>query len=304
MSVSYTLTEWVLFNLLIAAMLAADLGIARRQIKTPTVKQSLLWSACWIVPALLFNIYIYFRGGPTDAANFLSGYLIEYNLSVDNLFVFLMIFSYFRVPEAYTHKVLFYGIVGAIAMRAFFIFLGIYLVQKFHWILYLFGLFLIYSAVELYRRKGQKIDIEQNPLMQLIRKYIPMTKDYSGDSFFVKQGSSYLATPLFAVLLMIESADFIFAIDSIPAVMGITLNPFIIYTSNILALLGLRSLYFVLSHSLTLFHYLDIGLAIVLGGIGAKLLLSHWIEIPTWITLVFVILVLGSSIAYSLLRKK
>ncbi len=294
---------WV-FNLVIAILLALDLFAFHRKTHVVQVKEALWMSAFWIAFALLFNVFVYYLRGTEDALNFLTGYLIEKALSVDNLFVFLLIFSYFRVPDHLLHKVLFWGIFGAIVMRAVFILFGIALVQNFHWIIYLFGGFLIITGIKLAMEKDKEIHPESNIIIKLFQKMIPVTPYFVEDKFFIKQEGRYLATPLCLVLLAIETTDVIFAIDSIPAIIGITEDPFIVYTSNILAILGLRSLYFALSHVLTLFHYLHYGLAFILIFIGIKMLISGYIAIPIIVSLSVVVLILIISIIASILNPK
>lgn len=297
----YAAIDWILFNSVVAILLFVDLYLFGRQTHKMSFRESLFTCSLWIGLALLFGIYIYWRGGLNDALDYLAGYLIEYNLSIDNLFIFLLVFSYFHVPKQYTHKVLFWGILGAIVMRAIFIALGIVIVEKFSWMLYIFGLFLLYTGYKLLREKEPQIDPEHNPLVVLARRWIPMTDSFHGNSFFVKIDNVWKATPLFLVLLLIEGSDLIFAVDSIPAVMGITLNPFIIYTSNIAAILGLRSLYFSLEHLKSKFHYLHETLAIILMIIGLKMLTAHWIQLPKWMTFGVIFGLLAGGITLSLL---
>jgi tellurite resistance protein TerC len=288
---------WI-FNLFIVLCLAIDLWFFDRKKHVIRVQEALWMSAFWVTTAMLFNLALYFVRGEEAALNFLTGYLVEKALSIDNLFVFLLIFSYFRVPPHLLHKVLFWGIFGAIAMRALFIFAGIALVQNFHRVIYLFGGFLVLTGVKLMQDK--KIQSESNRIIQFFQGWVPMTPQYVEDRFFVKKEGRYFATPLFLVLLVIETTDVLFALDSIPAIIGITEDPFIVYTSNILAILGLRSLYFALSHSMTLFHYLHYGLACTLLFIGIKMLLSGYIALPIMLCLAIILCILGISIAASL----
>lgn len=274
-----------LFNLVIVILLVLDLFIFHRKTHVVQMKEALWMSTLWIAIAMAFNGFVYYTRGSQDALSFLTGYLVEKSLSVDNLFVFLLIFSYFRVPDYLLHKVLFWGIFGAIIMRAFFIFFGIALIQNFHWVIYLFGVGLVITGIKLAMDKDKEIHPESNIVIRLFRKFTPIVHHYVEDKFFIKQNGRYFATPLCLVLLSIETTDVIFAIDSIPAIIGITEDPFIIYTSNILAILGLRSLYFALSHVLRLFHYLHYGLAFILVFIGCKMLLSGYISIPILVSL-------------------
>ena len=276
---------WVFFNIFVLAMLAIDLGVFHRKAHETKIKEALIWSAIWITLALLFNLGIYFWRGPQTALEFLTGYLIEKSLSVDNLFIFLLIFSYFRVPALYQHKVLFWGILGALVMRAIFIAAGVTLIQKFHWLIYIFGSFLILTGIKMALEKEKEIHPERNPVLRLFRRFMPVTSDYEGDKFLVKREGRYFATPLFITLLIVETTDVIFATDSIPAILAITLDPFIVYTSNVFAILGLRALYFALAGIMQLFHYLHYGLSAILIFVGAKMLLADIYKIPVGIAL-------------------
>ena len=270
----------VVFNIFVLAMLVLDLGVFHRIAHVVKIKEALVLSAVWITLALLFNLGIYFWRGPETALEFLTGYLIEKSLSVDNLFVFLLIFSYFRVPSHYQHKVLFWGILGALIMRAIFIAVGVTLVQKFNWVIYIFGAFLILTGIKMALQKGKEIHPGKNPVLRLFRRLMPVTDRYEDGNFFVNRDRRYLATPLFVVLLVVETTDVIFALDSIPAVLAITLDPFIVYTSNVFAILGLRSLYFALAGMMELFHYLHYGLSAILVFVGGKMLLADLYKIP------------------------
>lgn len=291
---------WILFNFFIVCMLVIDLFIFHKQAKEVKIKEAFLWTCFWIFLALSFNLYIYHEMGHKPALDFLTGYLIEKSLSIDNLFVFLLIFKYFHTPKSSLHKVLFWGVFSAIIMRALFIWLGIELISRYHGIIYLFGIFLVYTGIKLALEKDKKIDPEKNVMLRLFRSVFPVTDNYEDDKFIVKKGMKYFATPLFVVLVAIETTDLVFAVDSIPAILAITQDPFIVYTSNIFAILGMRSLYFVLSHMMGLFHYLHYALAFILTFIGFKMLLADLIEIPTWMTLLFVFTVLFISIIASL----
>lgn len=284
-------------------LLSLDLFF-HRNAKEISIKEALATSGLWVGVALLFNIGVYFVKGPEDALNFLTGYLIEYFLSIDNLFVFLLIFSYFQVPQHYLHKVLFWGILGAIIMRAAFILCGIALVKHFPWTFYILGAFLIFTGIKLALEKRKKFDIEKNIILRIFRKYFPITDHYQKDRFFIRQGKKILATPLFIALLAIETVDLMFAIDSIPAIMGITLDPFIIYTSNIFAILGLRSLYFVLIHVMKAFYFLHEGISIILIFIGLKMLLSELLPISLIASFAFILFVLATSLILSIYVKK
>ena len=293
---------WIGFNLFVLAMLALDLGIFHRRSHEVTVKEALVWSGVWIGLALLFNLGVYQWYGQQPALEFLTGYLIEKSLSVDNIFVFLLIFSYFKVPAHYQHKVLFWGILGALAMRAFFIFAGISLIQRFHWIIYLFGAFLVLTGIKMVTEKDKEIHPEKNPVLKLFRRMIPVTSGYQQNHIFVKQGGRYFATPLFVVLLVVETTDVIFAVDSIPAILSITVDPFIVYTSNVFAILGLRALYFALAGVMKLFHHLHYGLSAILVFVGAKMLLTDLYKIPVGIALVVVVSILLVSVIASWVR--
>jgi tellurite resistance protein TerC len=275
---------WILFNVFVLAMLVLDLGVIHRRPKSQGLRESLVWSGVWIALAAAFAGILYGAQGRTAALEFSTGYVIELSLSADNLFIFLLIFRYFRLPDEQQYRVLFWGIIGAIIMRAIFIFAGVSLIRRFHWIIYGFGLLLLYSGIRLLFQHGGEVQPEKNPLLRLLRKIMPVTPDYVGSKFFVR-GEQLCATPLLLVLIVIETTDVIFAIDSIPAVLSITLNTFIVYTSNIFAILGLRSLFFALSSLMDIFEYLHYGIACVLAFVGAKMMLSHVYPIRTELSL-------------------
>lgn len=295
---------WVAFNVFVLAMLALDLGVFHRKTHVVSVKEALVWSAFWITLALLFNLGVYLWRGPETALEFLTGYLIEKSLSVDNLFVFLLIFSYFGVPSLYQHKVLFWGILGALIMRAIFILTGVTLISMFHWIIYVFGAFLILTGVQMALQEGKDVRPDRNPALRLLRRFVPVTDGYQGDKFFVRRAGRYLATPLFVALLVVETTDVIFAVDSIPAILAITLDPFIVYTSNVFAILGLRALYFALAGMMRLFHYLHYGLSAVLVFVGVKMILADIYKIPVGIALGVVASILLISIIASIVRPR
>jgi tellurite resistance protein TerC len=290
---------WVVFNLFVAAMLALDLGIVRRRARAVSFRQALAWSAVWMALALTFAALLYHWQGRTPALEFVTGYVIELSLSVDNLFIFLLIFRYFSVPEQSQHKVLVWGILGALALRAMFIFAGVGLMQRFHFITYLFGAMLVYSGIKLFLQGKSEIHPEKNPVLRLFRKLVPVTKEFEGESFFVQRRGLY-ATPLLIVLLVVETTDVLFAVDSIPAILAITLNTFVVYTSNVFAIMGLRSMYFALAGIMDVFHYLHYGLALILTFVGLKMLASGYYEMSTMATLGFVGLVLAVSVGASL----
>jgi TerC family integral membrane protein len=297
------LTFWILFNLFVLVMLVLDLGVFHRRNHVVKFREALLWSAMWIALAAIFAVIVYFWRGRAPSLEFVTGYVIELSLSVDNLFVFLLIFRYFQVPTVHQHKVLFWGILGALIMRAIFILAGVGLIRKFHWIIYAFGALLVYSGIKLFRQENAEIHPEKNPLLRLFRRWIPVTKDYEGAKFFVRRPGLY-ATPLFIVLLVVETTDVLFAVDSIPAILAITLDAFIVYTSNVFAILGLRSMYFALAGMMELFHYLHYGLSLVLIFVGGKMLVSHYYQIPTEIALGTVAGILIISVVASLLHPK
>jgi tellurite resistance protein TerC len=292
-----------LFNLFVLAMLVLDLGVFHRRVHTVKFREAMAWSSIWIALAACFAVLIYFWHGHTASLEFVTGYVIELSLSVDNLFVFLLIFRYFNVSPAHQHKVLFWGILGALIMRAVFILLGVGLIQRFHWIVYAFGLLLVYSGIQLMRQESADIHPEKNPVLRLFRRWVPVTKDYEGNKFFVRRPGLY-ATPLFVVLLVVETTDVLFAVDSIPAILAITLDAFIVYTSNVFAILGLRSMYFALAGMMEMFRYLHYGLSVVLIFVGTKMLVSHYYEIPTELALGTVAGILLLSVAASLLKPK
>lgn len=292
---------WILFNLFVLGMLAVDLWIFNRPAHLVTFRQALAWSLTWIALAAVFAVLVYWWRGHDAALEFTTGYIVELSLSVDNLFLFLVIFRYFQVPSELQHKVLFWGIIGALVMRGIFIVVGVKLIQSFHWIIYAFGAFLVYSGIELFRKEEAGVRPERNPVLCLFRRWVPVTENYEGEQFFIRRAGLY-ATPLFVVLLVVETTDLLFATDSIPAVLAITLKPFIVYTSNVFAVLGLRSLFFVLAGMMELFHYLHYGLSIVLIFIGSKMLISDYYRIPTGWALAVVGGVLAISVLASLLR--
>lgn len=291
---------WVLFNVFVALMLVLDLGIFHRRAHTIKFREAIAWSLLWITLAAGFAVVVYFWHGRTTALEFVTGYVIELSLSVDNLFVFLVIFRYFRVAGTNQHKVLFWGILGALIMRGLFILAGVGLIQRFDWIIYIFGALLVYSGLKLIKESGADVHPDKNPVLRVFRRWVPVTKDYVGGKFFVRQPGLF-ATPLFVVLLVVETTDILFAVDSIPAVLAITLNAFIVYTSNVFAILGLRSMYFALAGMMEVFHYLHYGLSAVLIFVGAKMLASHYYKIPTGLALGIVGTILCASVVASLL---
>jgi tellurite resistance protein TerC len=290
---------WILFNLFVLGMLAIDLLLHRS--RRPSFRGALAWSGIWIGLAAAFAVVELLWHGRAQSLQFVTGYVIELSLSADNLFLFLVIFRYFKVPDEYQHKVLFWGILGALLMRGAFIAAGVSLISRFEWITYVFGALLIYSGLRLLRQGETEIHPEKNPLLRLFRRFFPVTEDYVGDKFFVRT-ERLCATPLLLVLLIVETSDLFLTVDSIPAVLAITRNAFIVYTSNVFAILGLRSMYFALAGLMDLFHYLHYGLSVVLIFIGVKMLGSHYFDIPTEWSLAIVLFVLGASVLASLVH--
>ncbi len=300
-----TLWLWVGFNLFILAMLALDLGVFHRKTHVVSLKESLTWTGVWVALALVFNAGVWHFAGSGKALEFFTGYVIEKSLSVDNVFVFALLFSYFAVPSLYQHKVLFWGILGALLMRAIMIALGAALITKFAWIIYVFGGFLILTGIKMIVKREEEIHPERNPVVRWFKKLMPVTPEYRGDKFFVRENGLRMATPLFVVLLLVEFTDLIFAVDSIPAIFAVTKDPFIVYTSNVFAILGLRSLYFALAGVMDKFHYLKIGLGVVLSFVGVKMLLAHTAyKIDTLVSLGVIVLILATSVVWSLLKPK
>lgn len=296
---------WIIFNAAILILLFSDLALINRGGRVLSFKEALLSSAAWIFLALGFAVFVHWWMGPTKSLEFITGYLIEESLSVDNLFVFILLFNYFKVPAEQERTVLFWGILGALVMRGIFILVGVSLVRRFHWILYAFGVFLIYGGLQLLREGDEeKVDPSRNFALRLARRFLPVTEQYEGKRFFIVQAGKRLATPLFIVVLVVETTDILFATDSIPAILAISRDSFIVYTSNVFAILGLRALFFALSRLMKLFQYLNYGLAVVLVFIGIKMLVSVKYQLPTWIVLVVIAGVLGLSVAASVLRLK
>ena len=301
---STSLWLWAGFNLFVLALLALDLGVFHRKAHAVSVKEATAWSAVWVALALLFNAGIWWLRGPEPAVQFFTGYLIEKSLSVDNIFVFALLFGYFAVPAVYQHRVLFWGILGALVMRAAFILAGAALLERFHWVIYVFGAFLIVTGLKMALFRNAEMDPGKNPVLRLVRRLLPVTPDYEGPRFFVRRGGRLWATPLFLVLVLVETTDLIFAVDSIPAIFAVTSDPFLVYTSNVFAILGLRSLYFLLAGVLEKFTYLKLGLAAVLVFVGVKMTLADVYEIPSPVSLAVIAALLGTSIGASLWRSR
>jgi tellurite resistance protein TerC len=296
---------WVAFNLFVLFLLVLDLGVFNRKAHVVSAKEAGMWTAVWVSLAAAFCTLLYFWKGATPALDFATGYLIEYSLSVDNIFVFVLLFSAFRVPAEYQHRVLFWGILGAIIMRGTFIGLGTALLNRFHWIIYIFGAFLIYSGIKMALHKDEEMHPEENRIVGFFRRFVPMTHAYQGARFFVRENGKRLATPLLLVLVIVETTDVIFAVDSIPAIFAITTDPFIVYTSNLFAVLGLRSLYFLLAHVVDKFHYLKIALSIILTFVGVKMLIGAiGYKVNTLASLGVIVGTLTIAILASIVRAK
>ena len=295
---------WIIFAAVILIMMALDLGVLNRRAHEVSFREALIWCAVWVSLALLFNLVVWWWRGPEDALLFLTGYLVEESLSVDNLFVFILIFSYFREQSQFQHKVLFWGILGAVVMSGLFIAAGVTLIHRFHWVIYIFGVFLIYTGIRLALQKDkQEMDPEKNLFVRIFRRFFPVTPQFEGGRFFVRQSGRWLATPLFITVLVVESTDVVFALDSIPAILAITTDPFLVYTSNIFAILGLRSLYFALAGFMRMFHYLNYGLAVILAFIGVKMTMADIYHMPIQLALGVIAGVLAVSILASVLWK-
>lgn len=291
---------WTSFAVTVIGLLVLDLVWFHRKDKEVSIKDALIWSVFWTVLALIFNVVVYYFYGAGQALNFFTGYMLERTLSFDNLFVFLLVFTYFKVPAEYHHKILFWGILGALVMRAVFILAGVAVVHQFRWVLYLFGILLVWSGIQFVIGKDEEVDPEKNPVLRLFRKIFPITDTFEGGKFFIRRDGRLWATPLVAVLLVIETSDVIFAVDSIPAIFGITLDPMIIYTSNIFAILGLRALYFALAGLMKIFKHLNYGLALILVFIGVKMLIADIFHIPVWVALSVIMGTLGVCILTSI----
>ena len=297
---------WIAFNVFVLGMLAVDLLVFHRHAHVVGMREAAGWSVVWVALALAFNGALYLAAGREPAVMFLTGYLIEKALSVDNVFVFVLIFSYFQVPAKYQHRVLFWGILGALVMRGAMIGAGAYLIEQFHWILYLFGAFLVITGIRMATHEERDLDPEANVVIRLVTRVMNVTTRYHGQRFFVREPARdgrmrWVATPLFLVLIMVETTDLIFAVDSIPAIFGITRDPFLVYSSNVFAILGLRAMYFVLAGVIHLFHYLKLGLSAILVFVGLKMLLVDLVKVPVVVSLGVVTLLLATAVAASLI---
>jgi tellurite resistance protein TerC len=292
---------WIGFSLFIFTMLSLDLGLFNRKAHTIKYREAWLWSGVWVTLAMIFAGIVFYYLGSQPGFEFLTGYIIELSLSVDNLFVFLLIFSYFKVPAKFQHRVLFWGVMGALFMRLTMIFVGAALINRFHWIIYIFGAFLVYTGIKMFRQEEIEVQPEKNPLVRLVTRFLPISRHYEEEKFFTKANGKRTGTLLLLVLMVVEVTDLVFAVDSIPAIFAVTTNTFIVYTSNVFAILGLRSMYFLLAGVVEKFRYLRLGLAIVLSFIGLKMLVGAvGFHIPIKISLAFVFLVLVGSVVASL----
>jgi len=292
---------WVAFNGLVLAMLALDLGVFNRNAHAIKAKEAAIWTVVWIAIAVVFGGFLYWWKGADIAMQYFAGYLIEKSLSADNIFVFVLIFTYFAVPAQFQHRVLFWGVLGALIMRGIFIAAGAALINSFHWVIYIFGAFLVFTGIKLITQKEESIDPGQSPVLRFVRRIFPVTETYEGPLFFVRRGGKLMATPLFVVLCIVESTDVMFAVDSVPAIFAVSDDPFIVYTSNVFAILGLRSLYFLLADVMGKLRYLKFGLSVILTFVGVKMLISSYVHIPPAVSLGVIAGVLAITIAASLL---
>jgi len=307
-----TIWLWIGFNLFVLFMLALDLGVFHRKAHVVSIREATIWSVVWIALAMVFNVGLYLFWDQISPASdysnseaalaFFTGYLIEKSLSVDNIFVFVLIFTFFAVPAAFQHRVLFWGIIGALLMRGILIAVGAALLKEFHWIIYIFGAFLIFTGIRMALHRNEQMHPEQNPLVKLLRRVMPVTENYEGDKFFIRRAGKLMATPLFLVLLLVESTDLVFAVDSIPAIFAVTNDPFLVYTSNVFAILGLRSLYFLLAGVVDRFYYLKLGLSVVLVFVGIKMTMVDLFKIPVGASLGVIASILAVSVVASLWR--
>ena len=305
---------WIGFNLFVLLMLALDLGVFHRHAHKISIKEAAIWSVVWVTLSMVFNLGLYFfwdkLSPASDYSNseaalaFFTGYVIEKSLSVDNIFVFVLIFTFFAVPAVYQHRVLFWGILGALLMRGALIAVGAVLLKEFHWIIYIFGAFLIFTGIRMALHRNEEMHPENNPVVKLLRKVMPVTENYEGDKFFIRRAGKLMATPLFLVLLIVESTDLIFAVDSIPAIFAVTNDPFIVYTSNVFAILGLRSLYFLLAGVMDKFYYLKLGLSVVLAFVGTKMVIVDLYKIPVGLSLGVIVSILAVAVIASLWRAR
>lgn len=296
---------WVVFWVVVTAALFVDLVIMNKHHGKVTIKEAVVMVCAWISLASLFGVAVWLLFGHQKGLEFFTAYIIEYSLSIDNMFVFIMIFTYFAVPAEHQPKVLIWGILGAVILRFIFIFIGVSLITNFKFMVYIFGALLIYTAIKmLLHNEEEGFDPSKNPMLKLLKKIMPIKQDYHGDNFFVRENAKLFATPLFATVLVIEGSDLIFAVDSIPAVLSVTHDTFIVYTSNIFAIIGLRSLYFLLSGMAGKFQYLKYGIAVVLAFVGVKMMISHYYHLPTWMSLSVIIIILSGAVVASIIKNK
>ncbi len=300
MLAAHSIWEWLAFSAIIGFMLVLDLGVFHKKSHKVSIKESLAWTAVWICLALMFNAWIFYAQGEQKGLEFLSGYVIEKSLSIDNIFVISLIFTYFRVPPQYQHRVLFWGVLGALVFRIIFIFAGVALIQKFSWMIYVFGAFLVITGLKMLREEEKTIEIESNPMIVFVKKFVKISPNFEGEKFkTIIDGKTYF-TPLFLVLVMIETTDIIFAVDSIPAILAITPDPYIVFTSNVFAILGLRSLYFALNGIMEMFEYINYALAGILVFVGVKMIISSWYHVPTIVSVGVIFTLLIASIVASI----
>lgn len=295
---------WGGFAVVVLVIMALDLGVFHRKAHEVSLREATIWSAVWVTLAMLFACGVFAYRGAKDGMLFLTGYLIELSLSVDNVFLFAVIFTYFLVPPLYQHRVLFWGIIGAIVMRGIMIVAGTALINKFHWVIYLFGVLLIVTGIKMYLHRNQTVDVAESAFLRWLRRTLPLTNVYDGQRFFTRIEGKRVATPLFLVLALIEATDLMFAIDSIPAIFAVTRDPFIVFTSNVFAILGLRSMYFLLAHVMDRFRYLKVGLAVILVFVGLKMVGESFVEVPIAVSLVVVVVVLTVSVTASLMATR
>jgi tellurite resistance protein TerC len=302
---AFPVWAWAVFAAFVLLMLALDLFVLHRKAKEISFREAAVLSGFWVALGLSFGLFVWWYAGPTTAGEYYAGYLIEKALSVDNVFVFALIFAYFAVPARYQYRVLFWGVVGALVLRAVFILLGAELLERYDWMVYVFGIFLIYTGIRMARHRDSEMDPGRNPLLRLLGRLLPMTGDYRGQKFFVRENGKLLATPLLAVLVAVETTDVVFAVDSIPAIFAITTDTFVVWTSNAFAILGLRALYFMLAGMMRRFVYLKVGLSVVLVFVGAKFIYGDLFgKVPIWVSLPFIALAVGGSIAASLWKTR
>ena len=296
----HSVWEWLAFAGIITFMLVLDLGVFHKKSHKVSIKESLAWTAVWICLAMMFNAWVYHKMGQQKGLEFLTGYVIEKSLSVDNIFVISLIFSYFRVPAQFQHRVLFWGVLGALLFRIIFIFAGVALIQKFNWMIYIFGGFLVFTGLKMLREEEKHIEIEANPMIKFVKRFWKISPNFDGEHFRTTHNGMRMFTPLFLVLVMIETTDIIFAVDSIPAILAITPDPYIVFTSNVFAILGLRSLYFALNGIMEMFEYINYALAGILAFVGVKMIISSWYHVPTIVSIGVIFTLLISSIVASI----